>query len=181
LERNVSEENVVMLGGKAWDQIPQEKVSFDQFAWLQTAADRAGLNTELKRTLAPLLEAALNEKVGITEETAEDLSDMILRRCFEGEAHLDLLAGILVEKGRKWQRTEAEKNRDFFAGLVGQDVEKVTMLIAQIALAFFWKGLESIATSQKSSSLRVVIDALQKTQAESEPVPDLAEISESLE
>lgn len=181
MEQNVSEENVVMLGGKAWDQIPENKVSFDQFAWLQTAADKAGLNTELKRAVEGIIGTALDDKVGLSDDAAEDLTDMILRRCFEGGAHLDLLAGILVEKGRKWKRSEAEINREFFADLVGEDVEKMTMLIAQIALAFFWKGLESIATSQKSSSLLQVVAKVKQVQTESEPNPDLATISESSE
>lgn len=142
-----------MLGGRVFKPTEADNVTFDQYAWIQSAADKAGLGEELKSLIEPLIEAAKNgEADSVVNVSAEKMATAIVLRCYDNRAHLDVLAGTLVEVGKLWTHERAEKNREFFGSLKGEDIEKVQLLLSQLVLAFFWSGLDSMMTSPKYSA-----------------------------
>lgn len=151
----------VTLGGRVFVATPSEDMTFDQFAWVQAAAIKAGLGEELVRLIKPVLQTALDTEKALEEGAAEALTEAIVMRAYQNRAHLDVLTGMLVEKGKKWNYEDATKNKDFIGGLRGQeDISKANVALAEQIMAFFLSGLDSIATSQKSGALGMVLERL---------------------
>lgn len=168
--------NEVVLGGRVFVPTGEDDMTFDQFSWIQTASEKAGLGRELMRMVEPMLHRVLEEEKEISDEEAEDLSMAIVTRCYEARAHLDVLSGLLVEKGSVWSFETAEKNKAFFGGLKGKDeIAKVNAILAEAILGFFWSGLASTKIFQNSSKTQdLVIRLKEAMQDEPDQDGDLA-------
>jgi hypothetical protein len=83
------------------------------------------------------------------EKKAEELLTQIL---LSGRSSY-ILAGCLVEAGKKWNRADAEKNAAAFREIT-DDAEKKTMraAIVQVVIGFFQLGEKSAQSSPKSSN-----------------------------
>lgn len=162
----------VTLGGRVFVASNAEEMTFDQYAWVQMSADKAGLGTELVERLGPVLNRALDEEVALSENEAEELTNAIVMRCYEQRAHVELLSGILVQKGEEWTYESATENREFLGTMKGKaDIEVANIILAQAIVGFFWSGLDSMLSSQKSSPLAQAVRRV-RTETESEPEPD---------
>jgi hypothetical protein len=184
--RNIEETEVetpktVALGGRTYIATPEDDMTFDQFAWIQSAADKAGLGHELVGMIAAVMDKAGTTEVPLTEKEAEEFTQTIVSRCYRDRAHLDVLAGILVEKGKSWNYEEALKTKEFLGKMKGRaDIEMANVVLAQAILGFFWSGLVSMKNSPNSLLLRDVVERLEreemeqeKMESESGPVNDL--------
>ena len=159
-----------------FETVEEEDITFDQYAWIQNAVEKAGLGDELAERLEPVLTNALTKEQTLEDDAAHDMAKAIVMRCFENRAHLDVLAGSLRRAGHEWTYEEAEKNREFFGKLKGKDIQAISELMVQMVVAFFQIGLNSLLTSQRySSDLKVAaMDALAETEEdESDQVSDL--------
>ncbi len=146
----------ITLGGRAFRASEPDDVTYDQYAWIQSAADKAGLGAELQKRVIPMVEAAVKDEKPASEQDAEDMATAIVMRCYHERAHLNVLAGNLVEVGTAWSYESAVKNRDFFGSLKGDDIATVQLLLTQLVLAFFWSGLDSMTTSPRFLSPREI-------------------------
>lgn len=144
----------VTLGGRKFVVTSDDDMTFDQFAWIQTAADKAGLGNELLAMISPIIERAQKDGEAISDDYAEVVTREVVGRCYQDRAHLDVLAGVLVEEGQAWSHDKAKDTREFFGQLKGKaDIEIANIILAQAILGFFWSGLASMMTSQNSSAL----------------------------
>jgi hypothetical protein len=83
------------------------------------------------------------------EERAEDLLTKIL---LSGRKEF-ILAGLLTEEGKTWNRAEAEANAARFSAITDADEKRsMTKTIVGFVVAFFISGGRSSETSQKSSN-----------------------------
>lgn len=147
----------VTLGGRVFVAAETDDMTFDQYAWIQQAADKAGLGHELVGRMTPVIQKALDTETPLEENEATDLTNAIISRCYQQRAHLDVLAGILVPKGEEWTYELAEETKAFLGKMKGRpDIELANILLAQAVIGFFWTGLESMLTSLKSSDLVTV-------------------------
>jgi hypothetical protein len=91
----------------------------------------------------------LDGKKRSQEERAEDLLTRIL---LSGRTH-HILAGVLTEEGKTWNRKDADANAEKFAALTDVD-EKTAMRTAMVkfVIGFFTLGAPSSKTSPKSSN-----------------------------
>jgi len=143
------------LGGRMFETIPDEDITFEQWSWMSVAMEKAGAGDELIGRLEPFVDSAMNQRA-MDDTEKRDLSRAVLLRCMEHSAHLDLLAGSLRELGRPWAEESAKANREFFAKLKGNDIQKLADILQQVVIAFFITGLNSILTSPKYSTSREI-------------------------
>jgi hypothetical protein len=167
-------ENTVTLGGRHFQITEKDDLTFDQNVWLEIATLESGLGVHMQKKLAPVLErAAVDEK--FTDDEAEDLAQSIVVEACRTGKHLDVLAGMLTEVGVTWTRKQAEKNMEFFATLKGGEIAKITSVLQQCIVAFFWSGLELLKSSPNSGSAADVLSSIASLDFE----PDLDAGSES--
>lgn len=165
----MGEQKSVTLGGRKFVATPEDDMTFDQFAWIQTAADKAGLGHELLAEVEPIIEKAQQDETPISDKYAETLSRKIVSRCYQERAHLDVLAGILVEEGETWSHDGAKETKEFLGLMKGKaDIELANVILAQAILGFFWSGLASMTTSPTSSSLADAAKTLERMESESD-------------
>jgi len=163
----------VTLGGRVFVPTQEDDMTFDQFAWIQTASEKAGLGSELMSAVEPMLKRVLETEQVLSDDEVESLTTRIVSRCYQQRAHLDVLAGLLVEKGKTWSPSYAEDLKQFFGGLKGkEDIGKANAVLAEAILSFFWSGLASTKTFQNSSKTP---DLVVRLQEEMEREPDLAD------
>ena len=126
------------------------------------------------KALEPIVKAAAEDGAVLSTDDSQALAGKIIARAYEGRAHLHVLAGVLVEKGREWRYDDALKNVEWFGKLTGpENIQRVNNVLAESIVGFFFSGLASMKTSPKSSRsvLDVVEDARKKARAKvSEPV-----------
>jgi hypothetical protein len=159
----------IRLGGRVFVPTQEDDMTFDQFAWIQTASEKAGLGRELMGIVEPMLKKVLETEEAVTDDEAEDLTARIVSRCYEQRAHLDVLSGLLVEKGKQWSPDHAEEMKKVFGGLKGKDdIAKANAVLAEAILSFFWNGLASTRIFQNSSKTPDLVIRLQEAM-ESEP------------
>ena len=164
--------NQVTLGGRVFVPTNEDDMTFDQFAWIQSASEKAGLGRELMQAIEPMLQKVLETETQLSDDEVENLTTQIVSRCYEKRAHLDVLSGLLVERGQSWTVERAEKTREFIGALKGKDdIGKANAILAEAILSFFWNGLASTRIFQNSSKTPDLIARLQAAM-ESEPDQD---------
>jgi len=150
-------QKTVTLGGRVFVAAETDDMTFDQFAWIQQAADKAGLGHELIERMSPVVQQALEKEQPLTEDQAKSLTEAIISRAYRERAHLDVLAGVLTPRGEEWSYEVAEETKAFLGKMKGRpDIETANVLLGQTVVAFFLNGLESMLTSLKSSDLVMV-------------------------
>lgn len=123
---NVSERGPISLGGHMF--VPLERVTFASHAWTMDIVYAAGLH-----------------------EPGDDLAAFIARVFASGRV-CDLLAGLYVEDGQKWDAARARTNSRFFAELT-DPAEFLTLgdVLAEELLRFFLAS-KSFSAHFRSSS-----------------------------
>lgn len=153
----------VTLGGRVFVAADAEDMTFDQYAWVQQAADKAGLGQELVDRFTPVMEKALETGEGLDEDEAEKLTNAIISRCLRERAHLDVLAGMLTPKGEDWSWEGAEETKAFLGKMKGKaNIETAHALLAEAVVGFFWSGLDSMVSSLKSSDLAEAVEMVRR-------------------
>ena len=145
---------LIELGGQLFRPVEEDDMVFEQFAWVQNAAQAAGLGHELMDAYKPFIEELNGDRAELTEDQLYQISEKIIMRAFEGRAYLRLLAGVLVPEGKPWTRNQAEQMMEYFAQLKGPDIGKMHQIIVIATIGFFTSGLKSLETSQNSSLRR---------------------------
>lgn len=141
----------VELGGRVYRMANLEKVTFDQYQWLSTAVQKAGL-PDIPAKIQRLIKAPKDPDGEVPLEAATEVSKEIILRVFESGQATRLLAGNLVESGRPWTRRQAEKTEERLGALTGMDdINRMQDLLVGVILAFFTSGLGSERTSGNSS------------------------------
>lgn len=115
-----------------------EATTSRQDMWVMTRLDRAGL-----------------EVIAQTYNTPDKL-DVMATKCveaaYESGTLYEILAGILVEDGKKWTRERALANAEYFGELTNpKDKEAIQGPVVSILMLYFASGLASTATSLKFS------------------------------
>ena len=115
-----------------------EATTSRQDMWVMTRLDRAGL-----------------EVIAATYNTPDKL-DVMATKCveaaYESGTLYEILAGILVEDGKKWTRESALANANYFGELTNPaDKAAIQGPIVSILMLYFASGLASTETSLKSS------------------------------
>jgi len=148
---DLSIESSIELGGRTFVPTPDDEIVFEQFAYIQTAAQEAGLGQELMDAYKPFVEELAGEGAELNESQLAHISEKVIMRAFRGRAYLCVLAGALVEEGQEWSLEAAEQNVEFFKRLKGEDIRKMHTVLTMATIGFFSAGLRSIATSPSSS------------------------------
>lgn len=108
-----------------------------QDMWVMSRLDKAGL-----------------EKIAATYNTPEHLDEMAQKLVFaayENGTLYEILAGLLVEDGKKWTIENAKANAEYFANLTNSaDKQALQGPIVSILMLYFASGLVSNMTSLKS-------------------------------
>lgn len=146
-------EDTISLGGRVFETTPEEEVTFEQYAYTQKAASDAGMGEELMGTFQPMIEAISGESEELSEHEMNQITEKVLMRAFADRAYLKVLAGQLREVGKEWTPESAVANEKFFAGLKGDDIRKMHIVLVTAVMGFFIAGLRSMTTSKKSSNL----------------------------
>lgn len=151
-------QNGVTLGERRYVAASLDDMAFPQYAWVSAASERAGLGQEMIDRLEPLLDGALSGEKPVTEQQASAFVRAIVNRAYENGAYLDLLAGLLVEEGVEWSEEYAEETKEALRKLKGvENVSKVSLVLGEAVLSFFWSAVASMTTFQKSSALPDVV------------------------
>jgi hypothetical protein len=111
-----------------------EATSSRQDMWVMTRLDQAGL-----------------EVIAATYNTPDKL-DVLAQKCveaaYENGTLYEILAGILVEDGKKWTRENALANAEYFGELTNKnDKAALHGPLASILVLYFASGLASTLTS----------------------------------
>lgn len=150
--------DAVELGGKVFVPTPDDEVVFAQRAYLQTAAQSAGLGQELVKAFEPVLDQ-VTAGGEMDRDTLNGAAWQIISRAMETDAYLRVIAGALVEEGKEWTRLDADANCEFFARLKGDDIQVLEEVLIAAIMGFFVSGLKSTLTSQRSSEVRERLEA----------------------
>jgi hypothetical protein len=153
-ERKAIEQEPLELMGRTFLLTPEADLTFEQYGYVQRAAHDAGMGEEMQAILNPKIDA-IRAGDEVAEHVWREISERILMRAFTGRAHLDILSGILVERGQEWTRAQADANREFFAKVKGPDIKKLHGILIQCVVGFFLSGLVSLRTSPSSSERRL--------------------------
>lgn len=133
----------------------EERVTIDGREFLDTKQDiSAAQDDYILVALSDSGAADMLLKIpGASKEARKEIVTAMLRQILRSGHQHEVLAGILTEVGKKWTRTDAERNALKFADVSDPD-EKVVMRgrLVGFVLNFFLFGGVSLATSPKYSN-----------------------------
>jgi hypothetical protein len=137
---------VYVLGGRTF--APTETLTGRQDGWLIVQTQDIGLTDILKKRLSN----------ASTDKDETDAADQEVARSLIVEAHRSgkyhhVIAGRLVEDGKKWNPKDAEANAEYFAELSDPaDKSQLTTAFVEVLNGFFMTVAGFLTASQTSSA-----------------------------
>lgn len=165
------------LGGRTFVFTADDEVVFAQRAYITSAAKGAGLGDELMSAWMPLIEDVQAGK-GMDPAKLNAAAWQVVSRAMESDAYLRVIAGTLVEQGKRWDRADADANCEFFANLTGDDITVLEEVLIAAIMGFIVVGLKSTLISQRSSEVKARLEEagvdLEKMTVRPKMTPEIA-------
>ena len=141
-------------------EVPRDEINFDQDTMITMSDGRKFKITEATTSRQDMwvmtrLDQAGLEVIAATYNTPDKLDQLAIKcveAAYENGTLYEILAGILVEDGKKWTQESARKNAEYFSDLTDQnDKNAINGPIVSILMLYFASGLVSTGTSLKFS------------------------------